>query len=48
MSIVAMKPCTGECMILSMVASLEYDDGRRADVTNGVGVSNIPYIETSH
>jgi hypothetical protein len=41
MNIVAMKPCVGECMILSMAASLEYDDGRRADVSNGVCISDV-------
>jgi hypothetical protein len=37
----ALKPCPDECMILSILASVEYDDGQRADASNGVSFKHI-------
>jgi len=32
----ARKPCIDDCMILSLATSIEFDDGRTADVNSGV------------
>jgi hypothetical protein len=36
MSLGARKPCTNDCIVLSVASSIEYDDGQTADVKSGV------------
>lgn len=33
---IATKPCEGNCMIFSLGANMEYDDGSSAENANGV------------
>jgi hypothetical protein len=35
----AKRPCEGNCMILEISSGLETDEGKNADVANGVGVT---------
>jgi hypothetical protein len=41
MSLGAKKPCIDDCIVLSLATSIEYDDGKTADVKSGVCNSSL-------